>query len=96
MFTHHSFNIKVKRNVVWYAVNILVPWIVFSLLGLGAFLVPAESGEKVAYTSTVLVVNTVLLGISASFLPTSSVSAPVLGNGISFTVLINIGIIRIF
>lgn len=65
--------ITFKRHPVYHIVNILIPVSVMGLLSVLVFLLPAESGERVGFSITVLLAMSVFLTIISDSLPSASV-----------------------
>ncbi|GFS18752.1 neuronal acetylcholine receptor subunit alpha-7 [Elysia marginata] len=72
------FYLKLKRKPQYYVTTILLPVIVTSLLCGMVFLLPAESGEKVGYSLTVLLTYSVIITLVASYMPPTSKHTSVL------------------
>ena len=73
------FHIQLKRKPLYYMVNLMVPSVLLSLTSLAAFLSPAESGEKISLSITVLLAVTVFLLLVADIMPAQSDVFPVVG-----------------
>ena len=57
---------------MYYVINILLPVIFLGSLTIVVFLIPAESGEKISYSITVLLAISVFLSIISTILPRNS------------------------
>jgi hypothetical protein len=66
------FKFNLKRNSGYYRLNLILPICVLGILNLFVFLLPPESGERVAYSITVLLSIVVFLTITSSNLPGTS------------------------
>ncbi|XP_069132333.1 acetylcholine receptor subunit alpha-1-A-like [Argopecten irradians] len=64
--------IKFKRLPIFHIVNILVPISVMGILNVLVFLLPADSGERVGFSITVLLAMSVFLTIISDILPNTS------------------------
>ncbi|XP_021344844.1 acetylcholine receptor subunit beta-like [Mizuhopecten yessoensis] len=64
--------ITFKRRPTFHIVNILAPISVMGLLNVMVFLLPAESGERVGFSITVLLAMSVFLTIISDSLPSTS------------------------
>ena len=62
----------IKRRASYYLVNMLLPISTMGVLNLLVFLLPAESGERVSYSMTLLLAIAVFLTIAAEQLPKTS------------------------
>ncbi|CAG5116800.1 unnamed protein product, partial [Candidula unifasciata] len=86
-----AFSIKLQRKPMYYVTTILIPVIVTSILCIVVFLLPAESGEKVGYSLTILLTYTVMLTLVASYMPPTSKHTSVLG--VYLTIILFIGVV---
>jgi hypothetical protein len=66
------FKFNLKRNSGYYLLNLILPICVVGILNLFVFLLPPESGERVAYSITVLLWIVVFLTITSNSLPGTS------------------------
>ena len=73
-----SFNIVIQRKPMYYVTNILLPVILLGSLIVVVFAIPAESGEKISYSITVLLAMSVFLSIISTILPKNSDDACIL------------------
>ena len=64
--------LDIKRRASFYLVNMLLPIGAMGVLNLLVFLLPAESGERVGYSITLLLAIAVFLTIAADNLPKTS------------------------
>ena len=71
-------NIKLKRRPTYYTLNLFLPVVTISLLGQLTFMVPVESGERLAYSLTVLLSQSVYATSVSSLMPRSSLTTPVI------------------
>lgn len=67
-----TFTINLKRNPSYYIYNLIVPVILLSILTVFTFILPADSGEKMGYSTTVFLSFAVFLTIVSSELPKAS------------------------
>ena len=67
-----SFTLRLQRKPSYYVTNILLPAILLCSLVIAVFLIPAESGEKIGYSITVLLAMSVFLSIVSTILPRNS------------------------
>ncbi|ESP01932.1 hypothetical protein LOTGIDRAFT_172305 [Lottia gigantea] len=72
------FFFKLTRKSQYYWLNVLLPVIVNSVLTALVFALPAESGEKMGYSLTVLLSFAVLLTLIADKIPSTSLTTPVI------------------
>ena len=74
-----GFKLDLKRQPLYYILNILVPCIILSLLSVVVFLLPTESGEKVSFGITVLLSYTIVMVMVTDTTPQGGKAIPVLG-----------------
>ena len=78
-----KFRFRLERKPQYMIINILLPILFLNLLNVLVFLLPAESGERVSYSITVLLSIAVFMTIVSDTLPTTSEPLPL----ISYTLL---------
>ncbi|CAC5421488.1 CHRNN [Mytilus coruscus] len=64
--------LTIKREPLYFAVMIIVPTLLFSLLNPLVFVLPVESGERVSLSVTLLLSYTIFLTLASASIPTSS------------------------
>ena len=74
-----AFSITLQRRTSYYVLYVLVPVLVFNLVGVVVFAVPPGSGEKLSFSLTMLLAITVLMTIVGEKIPTSSMQVSKLG-----------------
>lgn len=67
-----NFHMKLKRKPLFFVFNLILPIVLMCLLNPFVFFLPADSGERVGFSITVLLAIAVFLTISASSLPAIS------------------------
>ncbi|XP_071156105.1 neuronal acetylcholine receptor subunit beta-2-like [Mytilus edulis] len=67
-----TFTMSLKRNPMFFVLNLILPICVMIILNIFVFLLPPESGERVGYAVTVLLAIAVFLTISFDNLPATS------------------------
>lgn len=87
-FSQLEFWIHLKRRDQFYNTNVMLPIILSSILVTLVFLVPVESGEKLSYILTVLLIIAVFLTIIGDTLPAISLTTSVLGIFLASTLCI--------
>ena len=70
--TTHKLRITLRRKQTFYILNIVLPVVFLSLTASTVFLLPAEAGEKMGMSITVLLAYSVYLSIIADNLPRTS------------------------
>ncbi|KAL8588910.1 hypothetical protein ACOMHN_012948 [Nucella lapillus] len=71
-YTQVTFNFKVKRKPEFYGMNLVLPVIMMAVMGLFIYLLPAESGEKMGYSLTVMLTFVVLMTLLADRMPSTA------------------------
>ncbi|XP_060074458.1 neuronal acetylcholine receptor subunit alpha-2-like [Ylistrum balloti] len=64
--------LQLKRRSIFHVLNTLIPISVIGLLNVLVFLLPAESGERVSFSITVLLAMAVFISIVTDSLPSNS------------------------
>ncbi|OWF35889.1 Neuronal acetylcholine receptor subunit beta-3 [Mizuhopecten yessoensis] len=77
-FSSVSFHLNLKRRPMYHILNTLTPTILLAFLSCMAFKLPAESGERIGYSLTVLLSYAVYLTLVADNIPTTSVNTSLL------------------
>ncbi|XP_069136713.1 acetylcholine receptor subunit beta-like [Argopecten irradians] len=65
-------SLRLERKPQYYVLTVICPIVLLSLLDIFTFVIPADSGEKIGYSMTVLLSFAVLLTIVSSSLPVNS------------------------
>jgi hypothetical protein len=73
------FYIYIRRRVLYYLFNIILPCIWLSILSLIAFWLPPDSGEKITLGITVLLAFSVFMLLIAENIPATSEMVPLIG-----------------
>ncbi|XP_060080730.1 acetylcholine receptor subunit beta-type lev-1-like [Ylistrum balloti] len=68
----YKMGITFKRKPLFFMVNFIMPTIFLSFINMMVFLLPAESGERVGYSITVLLAMAVFLSTITTILPQTS------------------------
>ena len=79
-FPDVTFYIHIRRRVLYYAFNVIIPCALLSSLTLTGFLLPPDSGEKVTLGLTVLLAFSVFMLLIAENMPATSEYIPLIGN----------------
>lgn len=78
-FPDVTFYVHLRRRVLYYAFNVIIPCVLLSMLTLTGFLLPPESGEKVTLGLTVLLAFSVFMLLIAENMPPTSEYIPLIG-----------------
>ena len=93
-FRNIAFGLKFRRQSAFLVINILIPIVFLSLINPVVFLLPHESGERVAFSVTILLSFTVFLNVVGGNVPKTSSPLPMLCHYVVI-VLITSGIITV-
>ncbi|PIO72737.1 Neurotransmitter-gated ion-channel transmembrane region [Teladorsagia circumcincta] len=74
-----TFFIHIRRKTLYYLYNIVFPCLMMSVLTLLVFILPPDSGEKIALGITVLLAFSVFVLAIAEKMPETSDSMPLIG-----------------
>lgn len=74
-----TFYIHIRRKTLYYLYNVVFPCLMMSVLTLLVFLLPPDSGEKIALGITVLLAFSVFVLAIAEKMPETSDSMPLIG-----------------
>ncbi|XP_052796737.1 acetylcholine receptor subunit alpha-type acr-16-like isoform X3 [Mya arenaria] len=78
-FPDVTFYIQLRRRVLYYFLNVIIPCMLLSALTLTGFCLPPESGEKVTLGLTVLLAFSVFMLLIAENMPPTSEFVPLIG-----------------
>lgn len=78
-FPDVTFYIQLRRRVLYYFLNVIIPCILLSTLTLTGFLLPPDSGEKITLGLTVLLAFSVFMLLIAENMPPTSEYIPLIG-----------------
>ncbi|XP_053202382.1 acetylcholine receptor subunit alpha-like 1 [Panonychus citri] len=82
------FSMTVRRKTLFYTVNLIIPCIAISCLSILVFYLPSDSGEKVSLSIFILLSLTFFLLVLIEIIPTTSLSVPLLGSYLCFTMVL--------
>lgn len=82
------FNITLRRKTLFYTVNLIIPCVGISFLSVLVFYLPSESGEKVSLCISILLSLTVFVLLLAEIIPPTSLTVPLLGKYLLFTMIL--------
>ena len=89
-----SFELQFSRKWVFLVINIVIPIVFLGMLNPVVFLLPHESGERVAFSVTILLSFTVFLNVVGDNVPKTSSPMPLLCHYVVI-VLVTSGIITV-
>merc|ERR1719327_1840576 len=82
------FTLKLRRKTLFYTVNLIIPCVGISFLSVLVFYLPSDSGEKVSLSISILLSLTVFFLLLAEIIPPPSLSVPLLGKYLLFTMIL--------
>jgi len=85
-FIDITFTLHIRRKVLFYLTNLIVPCIVLAMLTVFSFHLPPESGERMGLVITILLGLTVFMLVFTENVPRTSEVIPLIGK-YAFTVL---------
>ncbi|GAB1606017.1 neuronal acetylcholine receptor subunit alpha-10-like [Argonauta hians] len=78
-FPDVTFYVQVRRRILYYCFNVIIPCVLLSTLSLTGFCLPPDSGEKVTLGLTVLLAFSVFMLLIAENMPATSEFVPLIG-----------------
>ncbi|XP_014207386.1 acetylcholine receptor subunit alpha-like 1 [Copidosoma floridanum] len=82
------FYITLRRKTLFYTVNLIIPCIGISFLSILVFYLPSHSGEKVSLSISILLSLTVFFLLLVEIIPSTSITVPLLGKYLLFTMVL--------
>ena len=83
-----TFNITMRRKTLFYTVNLIIPCVGISFLSVLVFYLPSDSGEKISLCISILLSLTVFFLLLAEIIPPTSLTVPLLGKYLLFTMML--------
>ncbi|VEL32560.1 unnamed protein product [Protopolystoma xenopodis] len=84
------YTIKLRRKTLFYTVNLIIPCVMVSFLSICVFYLPADAGEKMTLSISILLALVVFLLLISKILPPTSTSIPLISCYLLFAFIINI------
>merc|ERR1719460_2485606 len=88
-FQDIHFYLALRRKSLFYTVNVIIPCVGISFLSVLVFYLPSDSGEKVSLSISILLSLTVFFLLLAEIIPPTSLSVPLLGKYLLFTMILD-------
>lgn len=82
------FNITLRRKTLFYTVNLIIPCVGISFLSVLVFYLPSDSGEKISLCISILLSLTVFFLLLVEIIPPTSLTVPLLGKYLLFTMML--------
>ncbi|XP_063049013.1 acetylcholine receptor subunit gamma [Engraulis encrasicolus] len=83
------FFLVIQRKPLFYIINIIVPCVLFSSLGLLVYFLPAKAGgQKCTMSIAILLAQTVFLFLIAKKVPETSQAVPLIGKYLMFVMVV--------
>lgn len=82
------FYLKLRRKTLFYTVNLIIPCVGISFLSVLVFYLPSHSGEKVSLSISILLSLTVFFLLLVEIIPPTSLTVPLLGKYLLFTMVL--------
>jgi hypothetical protein len=73
------FTVSLTRKPTYFVINVVLPILILSLITLAVFWLPADSGEKVGLSVTIVLAFSVMQLVVADLIPRTSDTVPILG-----------------
>ncbi|OXA57248.1 Acetylcholine receptor subunit beta-like 2, partial [Folsomia candida] len=83
-----TFNITIRRKMMFYTVNLIVPTVIICFLTVLVFYLPSDSGEKIALSINILVSLSWFFLLLDEIIPPTSLAIPLIGKYLLFTFLL--------
>nr|XP_033815039.1 acetylcholine receptor subunit delta [Geotrypetes seraphini] len=83
-----TFYLIIKRKPLFYIINIIIPCVLISFMVNMVFYLPADSGEKMTLSISVLLAQAVFLLLISQRLPATSLAIPLIGKYLMFIMLL--------
>ncbi|XP_078058180.1 acetylcholine receptor subunit delta isoform X1 [Mustelus asterias] len=83
-----TFYLIIRRKPLFYIINIITPCVLISFLASLAFYLPADSGEKMTLSISVLLAQSVFLLLISQRLPETALAVPLIGKYLMFIMIL--------
>ncbi|XP_053566268.1 acetylcholine receptor subunit delta isoform X2 [Bombina bombina] len=83
-----TFYLIIERKPLFYIINILAPCVLIALMANFVFYLPADSGEKMTFSISVLLAQAVFLLLISQRLPETSLAIPLISKFLMFIMVL--------
>ncbi|KAF7489253.1 Acetylcholine receptor subunit alpha-like 1 [Sarcoptes scabiei] len=83
-----TFNLTLRRKTLFYTFNLIIPCVLISFLSILVFYLPSDSGEKVSLSISIMLSLVVFFLLLAEIIPPTSLTVPLLGRYLLFTMIL--------
>lgn len=91
MMSRAEYMVVLRRKTLFYAVNLILPCVLISMLTMVVFYLPTTAGEKVTMSVSIFLALIVFLQVLVTnLLPPSSLSLPLFAKYLIFTVIVDV------
>ncbi|KAL3312853.1 Neurotransmitter-gated ion-channel transmembrane region [Cichlidogyrus casuarinus] len=87
------YKFKLSRMPLFYVVNLIIPCILIAIVSVWVFYLPADAGEKMTISISVLIAQVIFMLLVSKMVPASSSKIPLISKFLLFTFLVNFIII---
>ncbi|XP_052791604.1 acetylcholine receptor subunit alpha-like 1 [Mya arenaria] len=87
-FPDITFNITIRRRTLFYTINLIMPCVAISCLTVLVFYLPSASGEKITLSISILLALTVFFLLLSDINPPTSITIPLIGKYLLFTMIV--------
>ncbi|KAH3830119.1 hypothetical protein DPMN_103356 [Dreissena polymorpha] len=84
-----TFVLRLRRKRLFYTVNLIIPCVLISFVTISVFILPADAGEKMTLSISILLALVVFLLLISKILP-PSLTIPLISQYLLFTFIMNI------
>ncbi|KAI6174969.1 Acetylocholine receptor beta subunit 29 [Aphelenchoides bicaudatus] len=85
-----EFQLRIRRKTLFYTVVLIIPTVLMAFLSMAVFFLPADSGEKMTLTISVLLSIVVFLLLVSKILPPTSSTIPLMAKYLLLTFVLNV------
>ncbi|KAL7668612.1 hypothetical protein ACOME3_009308 [Neoechinorhynchus agilis] len=87
-YTDITFYITLRRRALFYTANLIIPCLGISFLAVLTFYLPSGSCEKISLCISIMMSLSVFILLLSELMPTTSITVPIVGKYLLFTVIL--------